>query len=196
MARLAHLTGRGLETQRVLSEALFQLITEKEYAKISIKDITERAHIDRTTFYLHFKDKDDLFLKSQQQLIDEVFSYEGTLESPYPRATLAFAKLAVHPKAGQVLLGLSGDSYFAQQMQVYLSKWLRPLIEDEFHRERKALSDLDFELLLGYMGGAMRGMARCWLEKGMPLSAEEMAQRYMQMTIKGIHSGLFSRQEG
>ena len=66
MARLNSLTERGKETQRLLGEILLKLITEKGYDKITVKDITDKANIDRTTFYLHFKDKDDLFLKSQQ----------------------------------------------------------------------------------------------------------------------------------
>lgn len=64
MARLNSLTERGKETQRLLGEILLKLITEKGYDKITVKDITDKANIDRTTFYLHFKDKDDLFLKS------------------------------------------------------------------------------------------------------------------------------------
>lgn len=71
MARLNSLTERGKETQRLLGEILLKLITEKGYDKITVKDITDKANIDRTTFYLHFKDKDDLFLKSQQQIIVE-----------------------------------------------------------------------------------------------------------------------------
>jgi AcrR family transcriptional regulator len=62
MARLNSLTERGKETQRLLGEILLKLITEKGYDKITVKDITDKANIDRTTFYLHFKDKDDLFL--------------------------------------------------------------------------------------------------------------------------------------
>ncbi len=58
MARLNSLTERGKETQRLLGEILLKLITEKGYDKITVKDITDKANIDRTTFYLHFKDKD------------------------------------------------------------------------------------------------------------------------------------------
>ena len=62
MARLTNLSERGIETQRMLSDVLMQLLGETNYNKISVKDITVRAGIDRSTFYLHFKDKDDLFL--------------------------------------------------------------------------------------------------------------------------------------
>lgn len=72
MARLTNLSERGIETQRMLSDVLMQLLGETNYNKISVKDITVRAGIDRSTFYLHFKDKDDLFLAAQKRLVEEL----------------------------------------------------------------------------------------------------------------------------
>lgn len=111
MARLNSLTERGKETQRLLGEILLKLITEKGYDKITVKDITDKANIDRTTFYLHFKDKDDLFLKSQQQIIDELIEYGQKIDQPYPRATLVFEHMAQHSEAYRVLLNLDEMEY-------------------------------------------------------------------------------------
>ena len=47
MARLNSLTERGKETQRLLGEILLKLITAKGYDKITVKDITDKANIDR-----------------------------------------------------------------------------------------------------------------------------------------------------
>lgn len=46
MARLTNLSERGIETQRMLSDVLMQLLSETNYNKISVKDITVRAGID------------------------------------------------------------------------------------------------------------------------------------------------------
>ena len=59
MARLTNLTKRGLVTQRELSEALIELSLAKGFPAVTIKDITDHLGVDRTTFYLHFKDKDE-----------------------------------------------------------------------------------------------------------------------------------------
>ena len=45
-------------THQLLSKALMDLIIERGYDSITIQDITDRANVSRTTFYLHFKDKD------------------------------------------------------------------------------------------------------------------------------------------
>lgn len=53
---------RVLRTRKHLRQALMQLIDEKGYDAVTIQDITERADLGRTTFYLHYQNKDELFL--------------------------------------------------------------------------------------------------------------------------------------
>ena len=50
-------------TRQSLRTALLELIKEKGYDAISIEEITERANVGRATFYLHYKDKEDLLLE-------------------------------------------------------------------------------------------------------------------------------------
>ena len=49
-------------TRELLRKALMELIDEKGYDAVTIQDITERANLGRTTFYLHYQSKEDLFL--------------------------------------------------------------------------------------------------------------------------------------
>lgn len=60
---------RATESKQQLRKALFQLLSEKEWGKISVQDLTKVAGIHRTTFYQHYEDKFDL----AQQLMDEMF---------------------------------------------------------------------------------------------------------------------------
>ncbi len=49
-------------TRALLRDALMRLIIRKGYDEITIQDITDEANVARTTFYLHFADKDELLL--------------------------------------------------------------------------------------------------------------------------------------
>lgn len=51
---------RYIKTERAIREAFFSLLEEGTFERITVKDITERAMINRNTFYLHYKDKFDL----------------------------------------------------------------------------------------------------------------------------------------
>jgi AcrR family transcriptional regulator len=44
-------------TRAFIGEAFSQLLTEKGFQALSVQDITEKAGVNRTTFYLHFADK-------------------------------------------------------------------------------------------------------------------------------------------
>jgi hypothetical protein len=48
------------KTDARLHEALISLIHDKSYGSIAVRDILDRADVGRSTFYAHFRDKDDL----------------------------------------------------------------------------------------------------------------------------------------
>lgn len=43
-------------TKQVLSETFWQLLEEMPYSKITVKEIVDRCHVNRNTFYYHFQD--------------------------------------------------------------------------------------------------------------------------------------------
>lgn len=51
---------RVRRTRKLLHDAFHSLLAEKEYPAISVQDITERATVNRATFYAHYADKQAL----------------------------------------------------------------------------------------------------------------------------------------
>ena len=60
-------------TRKLIQDALFALMQEYPYAKIHISQITARADISRSTFYLHYQTKEDLLLSAADEIIDQYF---------------------------------------------------------------------------------------------------------------------------
>ena len=54
---------RVKKTKQLIKEAFIELIEIKGYNYVSVSDITKKANINRNTFYLHYKDKEDLIIK-------------------------------------------------------------------------------------------------------------------------------------
>jgi AcrR family transcriptional regulator len=48
---------RVKRTRNLIQQAFLELLTEKDFHSISVQDITERAEVNRATFYAHFADK-------------------------------------------------------------------------------------------------------------------------------------------
>ena len=54
---------RVLKTKKIIKETFMQLVEEKGYSRVTVSEITERALINRNTFYLHYYDKEDVVIK-------------------------------------------------------------------------------------------------------------------------------------
>lgn len=66
---------RQLKTLDSIYEGFSRVINMKKYDDITIQDILDEAHIGRSTFYLHFKTKDELLLSVSKKIFDHVFSH-------------------------------------------------------------------------------------------------------------------------
>jgi AcrR family transcriptional regulator len=60
---------RVQKTRSLLHQALGSLILEKSYETITLKEILDRANVGRSTFYMHFRDKDELLVSSIQGML-------------------------------------------------------------------------------------------------------------------------------
>jgi len=59
-------------TTQALTHALIALVVEKRYDAITIQDLLQRADIVRSTFYAHYRSKDDLLLRSFERLLERM----------------------------------------------------------------------------------------------------------------------------
>ena len=58
-------------TKESIKNSFLELMKEKEFEKITVKDITTRARINRGTFYIHYLDKYDLMKQMQEKVIEK-----------------------------------------------------------------------------------------------------------------------------
>jgi AcrR family transcriptional regulator len=70
--RLTRHERRRLQTRKLLMQATLELVLEKGYDAISIQEITDRADLGRGTFYIHFKDKEEVVWTAFRDLFQEL----------------------------------------------------------------------------------------------------------------------------
>lgn len=58
-----------------MDEAFLELIEKKDFAYITVKEICERAGVNRSTFYLHYETVGDLLTESAQHIIDDFAAF-------------------------------------------------------------------------------------------------------------------------
>lgn len=188
---------RVIRTQQAIRSALISLIEEKGFEAMSVKDITERAQINRGTFYSHYEDKFDLMDKCQQQLIEEMEIkvvrnipklIEGMKQSdagtmPSAVSVPFFEFLRANKSLIKALLGPKGDAAF----QVKMKECLRGAL---FERGEEAVFGTDKLLvpsryLSSYIASAHIGVIQEWLNGDQGEPPEEIARIISTMTIKG-----------
>jgi len=61
---------RILRTRDRLGDALIALIQEKPFDQVTVQEVLDRAGVGRSTFYLHYRDKDDLFVSDVEEFLE------------------------------------------------------------------------------------------------------------------------------
>ena len=59
---------RTRQTDQRIQKALIELVVEKGYESVRVQDIVERAAVNRSTFYRHYLDKDDVLSKYMDEV--------------------------------------------------------------------------------------------------------------------------------
>jgi AcrR family transcriptional regulator len=91
---------RVLRTRATLHRALIELMIERGYDRVTVQDILDRANIGRSTFYAHYRGKDDLLVISGAEYLRSAIT-ERTTD---PIRTL-FDLAEDHPDVYRTLLG-------------------------------------------------------------------------------------------
>lgn len=65
---------RVKRTRKLLQQAFAELLSEREFHSITVNDITERAEVNRATFYLHFDDKYALLSYSVREALQQLLN--------------------------------------------------------------------------------------------------------------------------
>lgn len=186
---------RARRSRKLLRQALFDLTLEKGFAAITVRDLTERAEVNRSTFYRHYLDKHDLLNQYLDDLQTQVETAAATPMSDAANAIPAGLLLLVKQVQAdrefyRVMLGERGDPAFAHRF--------RKLAEDRY-RALFARMDADgrtttpppLDMKINYIAYAGVGAILWWLEAGQQISAEQFTVWLSQLHLTS--AGLLSR---
>jgi AcrR family transcriptional regulator len=172
---------RVRRTRRALAAALISLTAERPYHSIQVRDITDQADVGYATFYRHYESKDDLMLAVFAEVTAELEASAGEPGGEYfeQEGRLLFEHV-------QKYEGLYRSILQSWNFVDKLKKLLAQRVEDHLQRHALQLDDLAFpiELAANHMVAGLIGLIEWWLEKEMPLPADEMARIYERLIIQ------------
>ena len=185
---------RVLRSRRQLSAALLELMHEKPFDEITIKDITDRADMNRATFYLHYGTKEELLFKSLESRFDLlVQKIEADITSnpdnpiwsddTYDR--LVFEHVAEHVDLYKVLLSYNGFGGIIHQIIDYIANvGLRNTLA---YYGKDSQPEIPHEITSRFVAGAMFSLIVWWIRNDLPYSAAEMAAMCHRLVSNGCN---------
>ena len=161
-----HVDSRVIRTKRLLRQGLTSLLQQKNLGKITVRELTEYVHINRGTFYLHYKDVYDLAEQIEQELLDgfeEVvspYTLSDLRTHPYKVFSDICSFLYANREFCAALLSDNGDMHFILNLRKFLQQKCMQDIIECYH-----LSDLEgYNYVYSYFESGTVGIIRYWLE--------------------------------
>lgn len=180
---------RVKRTRQLLKQALFDLLREKGFAAVTVRDICERATLNRATFYAHYVDKYDLIDRIMREDLEQRLAATVRLDSAVTAGSLGtlcrtvFAYLAQvqdHCKPSDQQFDPLFDQAVQSVLQAFLLRWLRPLARTahpgQASRETTAL----------VISWAIFGAGAQWSRGARAQSADELATQVVAMLTNGV----------
>jgi AcrR family transcriptional regulator len=177
---------RVRRTRNALGDALMALMQERPFDDITVQDILDRAQIGRSTFYMHYRDKDDLFLSDVEDFL-EMMSNRLLREKEASNRIVPVRELLQHfaemrPLHNALIeankmrdfLDL-GHGYFARAIDKRLADL--PETSALAPKQRAAMSQA--------FAGAFLSLVSWWMSQPSPASSNEMDEMFHQLVWSG-----------
>ena len=201
-------------TRLALRTALLELIKEKGFDSVSVEEITERANLGRATFYLHYKDKEDLLLdefreiaSNRVRILSEIpvsiwESNKDSLElsdgrAPVMPLLVVFEHAAQNAELYRILLRGESSQRVAGQIREIIAESINAIVQTKIQSDSPtAPMEVPVELLAAYSSGALMGSLNWWLEQGTSPEPEEMARMFQHLFFPGVKKVMGLEKDG
>ncbi|HEX9425695.1 MAG TPA: TetR/AcrR family transcriptional regulator [Pyrinomonadaceae bacterium] len=173
MRRTKKIDPRGQRTRRQLGMAIVELIQEKRFDDITVQNVIDRAAIGRATFYSHYRDKEDLFTRQWERLLDEIarrIQWDRAGSDSFFPVAFVFG----HFQQTQNLYRGLVSSGKADSMLKSGIEYLSHKLETELSNRPKLRLSVPIAIAANYLANEIFALLKWWLDNGMRYTPDEM----------------------
>ena len=180
----------NFQTKKKIQQSFLSILKGKEFTKISIKDITDSACINRGTFYLHYLDKYDLLEKVEEELLEGLRIHIATIDSEYKVEMVEQLQVAgfsmevfryIEQHVDQFIVLLS--KYNTSGFHLRLKNFFIEQFEENYHSSEMSFIDptIPTDYLSAFAASAILGLIEQWLSRQQRETPEEVAELYLKI---------------
>ena len=175
-------------TKMLIRRAFTDRLRVKPVQSISIKELCEKAGVNRGTFYAHYQSVHDLLMQMEDEMLSEInevlaslLPEDGGDVSSLRISTELFQCLKDNADLCTVTLGDFGDKSFA--MRMLNMGWEKCF--DAYSRYFRDASPKQIAYFYAFVSEGCIGLLRRWLREGMTTSAEDIAALAEKLMLQG-----------
>lgn len=186
---------RVQRTRQLLREAVMALIADQGYDSITVQDIIDQANIGRSTFYAHYRDKDDLLISSMDDIVHSLIADVGHASGLKSATAGDHQILCVEPlfqhakeqfRLHKAIMGGQGIEIIVRKIQTHLSQHIQVQLEHNLVENRAP--SVPTPILAYHLASGVMTLLRWWLDNNKPHSPAEMDRIFQEMTMPGVWS--------
>jgi AcrR family transcriptional regulator len=186
---------RVRRTRELLRRALLELILERGYDRITVRDILDRADVGRSTFYAHYRDKDELLLAGFEDVHTAIQAERDAAEAGRTTQSLflepllaVFSHVGEHRHFWEALSRKGGADVITRILRRSVDELVREHLRARF--PEAAQDPTRLEPAIRFTAGACMGMLVWWLDTGDPLTPKEIHAMYARLATIGVRRSL------
>ncbi len=167
---------RVRRTHRHLRDALVTLILDRGWDQVSVKDVCAQADIGRSTFYVHFADKEDLLLSGFDELHASLDAVRRTREGTFGFADALVEHAKDNVRLFRAVVGKkSGQRVLRQFRDVVLR-----LVEADL--ESLGVDGKHRTAVARYVGGGFVELMTAWLDRPSSMDPSTLGGTFRHLT--------------
>ena len=172
-------------TKMMLKNSIVELLGEKPIEKVTVKEICERADVNRGTFYSHYSDQFDLYNSIVDELLNGIFERLGDIlragqQSMLKSVTLVYDYIKENSKLVEILL----DGRIKYGIDARINEIVESIYLHDIKKSAENRTKID--AAYSFIASANLGIIKYWLSSGMKMSVEEMAALSIKLSYNGI----------
>ena len=178
---------RVMRTREALGDAIIEIMQEKPFEKITVAELLQRAQVSRSTFYEHFRDKNDLFFSDADEFFSMMSNHLARRQEASNRVAPVQEMLWHVKSMGQFLRALAESGKIDEVMelgQAHMAKGIEGRLRAMPAGRRVPSESLAVKSQA--LAGAFRGLMMFWIRGGMRGSPAEMDQLFHQLVWCGV----------
>lgn len=176
---------RILQTRDKLGDALIALMHEKDFDAITVQDVLDRAGVGRATFYVHYRDKDDLFLSDVEDFL-EIVSTALQRGGASPKRLLPVQEFFAHIRDVREFHAALVKSGKANDVWMLARGFFARSIEERLQAAGVEIEPARRSAQAYTLAGSFFSLLDWWIDKGMKAEPEEMDDLFHRMAWRGL----------